>query len=121
MKDRRGFPRHSFQVEVVFTSQLLSGTHHRCIGHNICAGGINLIVDKLLFEDDEISLSFILPEQRTPISLTGRIVWVQNLELDQYHAGVEFLNISVADQAQIISYVVKHESLLFFNQADLIG
>lgn len=121
MEERRGFPRHSFQVEVVFTSQLLGGGHYKCAGHNICAGGINLILDRPLFEDDEISMSFILPEQRNPISLQGRVVWVQNLESEQYHAGIEFLSISVSDQAQIISYVVKHESIQLFTQPDLIG
>lgn len=115
MQDRRDFPRHSCQVEVVYTISDQEYKSERCIGHNICAGGINLISDRELKEDSLLSMSFILPEEKGPVSLLGRVVWAQNLGEGKYHAGVEFESISISDQAKIISFVVKNEPFIFMS------
>lgn len=115
MQDRRDFPRHSCQVEVAFSHLHLDLLGQKCIGHNICAGGMNLILDKSLDEGHMLSLSFLLPDEKIPVSTTGRVAWVQDLGDEKYHAGIEFDNITISDQAKIISFVVKNEPFFLYH------
>lgn len=120
MQERRECPRHLCQVDIVYTLSELEATTHRCIGRNICAEGINLILDRELVEDSIISMSFLLPDDRDPVSLSARVIWAQKLDKEKYHAGVEFVNISVSNQAKIIAFVVKNEPFLLFDQDHVV-
>lgn len=120
MEEKRSYPRHTCQVEVVFTTNDSGLYNCRCIGHNICAGGMNLILDGKLVEDQELSLSFLLPDEKTPFSMNAKVIWSQNLDQDKCHAGIEFENISVTDQTKIISFVVRNEPSIFFDDLPII-
>jgi len=52
-------------------------------------------------------MTFNLPIDKLPLTVKGRVAWSQRLDPEVVDAGIEFTDINSADQARIISYIVR--------------
>ena len=108
MKDSRKSPRDFYKADVTYTLLDKPGKVYTCFGRNICSEGISLHVKKEVAEDSKLSLSFLLYDEPNPISALGTVIWCQRIDDKTVHVGVGFDEISVVDQARVMSYIVRN-------------
>jgi Tfp pilus assembly protein PilZ len=64
---------------------------------------------------DEITITFKLPPKLEGLKLQGKVVWLSDKHIQQHihpGMGVEFLNISDADQKRLIEFIERNLSLI---------
>jgi c-di-GMP-binding flagellar brake protein YcgR len=81
------------------------------ISKDISAGGIRLVSQEILKRNEELSLEFVLPPQRS-FNLRGQVKGVQEIELisdegkvTMYYVEIEFLDINEEDRNFINKFV----------------
>jgi hypothetical protein len=100
--ERRGGPRIPIEMWVEETSE--SERYFRRAG-NLSRGGLRLDHTIPLPLGTVVNLTFTLPGDSTPVSISGQIV--SNAGPDDLRMGVKFVNPSAAAQAQIDAYLAR--------------
>lgn len=111
MEEKRRFPRLNIEVDIQW--EKISGQEAgRNIEdpsktRNISEGGICLISYKRVAAGDRLRLRIILPNNKI-ISAVGRVCWTKDFSVGPgtgYDVGIEFVEISPQDQAEIKNFV----------------
>jgi hypothetical protein len=56
--------------------------------HDLSCQGAGIIVDRQLVPGETIEVTFIMPDNAEELHARGTVVWVQNLGLTRYRAGI---------------------------------
>ena len=111
-RDNRRFTRRSMiaNINVIDGS---SGEKIKLPSTNISPGGLFLESDLLYEVGEQIWLSFTLPGVSMSLRTRGKIVWVHKYPddgnpKDQAGMGVEFLDLSDAEQAALGAYLYEN-------------
>lgn len=69
---------------------------------DISIGGICFIIARRVKTDEVLNVKLQLPQARTPVSLSGRVAWIRELQgvskyAAQYKVGLEFINLQPKD------------------------
>ena len=112
IEDRRSFPRLAFKVDVQYKS-IAQGEQKSSsvVFKNIGSGGVCLEMLEQLEIGTNLELNFFLPESKTPIAATGKVIWIKeylvsgnNKALD---TGIQFIEIKEEDRKKIDQYVTE--------------
>ncbi|HOX54159.1 MAG: PilZ domain-containing protein [Candidatus Omnitrophica bacterium] len=109
LNERRKFVRFNSSVDVQYA--LLDKDPNLALqgkSRNISSGGIGLITDKKLQEDDVLVVSIYMPQETLPIIAKSKVVWVRPLEMHKekrFDVGSEFINIAPEDRKKIDRYL----------------
>ena len=79
---------------------------------NISAGGMCVLMADPMREGTTPMLTFLLPEDETPVTCKGRITWCRASKIDPelYEVGVAFVGISDEDRQRVMDFVETHLS-----------
>lgn len=78
---------------------------------DISEGGLCILAKNKLRTDSRMTLRMSLPTQKHPLSLTGRVVRIREIEepgakeIKSYKGGIEFLNLNKEDKAVISEFI----------------
>lgn len=109
LQERRKFVRFNSSVDVQYA--LLDKDPNLALqgkSRNISSGGIGLITDKKLQENDVLVVSIYMPQETLPIIAKSKVVWVRSLEMHKekrFDVGSEFINIAPEDRKKIDRYL----------------
>ncbi|HSR70377.1 MAG TPA: PilZ domain-containing protein [Acidobacteriota bacterium] len=76
---------------------------------DLSGGGLRFETDLELVPRDELRLTLLLPEAR-PIEVTARVVWCQEVEVEEENmlvGGLEFVDIDQEEQDRIVGFLFK--------------
>ncbi len=114
--EKRKFTRLSVLADVAYTKKDIPEKGKVTFAKNIGAGGICLIAYEELKESDVLELKILLPDEKEPVYILGRVVWVRKFSMGddtagskRYDVGVEFLKISDVDKQKVDKYVFAHK------------
>lgn len=108
-QERRKFVRFNSSVDIQFA--VFDKDPNQAIqarSRNISSGGIGIITDKKLENNNVLVLSIYMPGEAMPIIAKSKIVWVRPLELakaKRFDVGSEFIEIAPADRKKIDKYL----------------
>ena len=94
-EENRKYPRIPLDVRVNCDFNAIAHTK------DISEGGICLITDVKLDEDNFIQLDFILPEQSEEIRAYGKVMWSRKATKNLFENGVNFWEIQDTDKVKI--------------------
>jgi len=79
---------------------------------NISAGGMCVLMADPMREGTTPTLTFLLPEDETPVTCKGRITWCRASKIDPelYEVGVAFVDIRDEDRQRVMDFVETHLS-----------
>jgi len=109
-REKRRFPRVDLRVPVSFrirgrTQQLAT------LSRNISAGGMGLLTSQFLSTDTLLNLEFSLLHKF--FSVYAKTKWITSLpSSDNYHFGLEFLELPDKDRQHFAEYVKMQEDSL---------
>lgn len=106
--DKRRFPRAHFRCQVVVRRK----GHPESFStqtENIGAGGICVILDKGLELFTEVVVEITLPDDLTPLTNNGKVVWVvkEAGSLKRFDTGIEFVNLPAEQRTRIGKIIEK--------------
>ncbi len=110
-EDRRKFLRLSVLADVTYTKKDVSEKGKLTFAKNIGNGGICLIAYEEVKESEVLELKILLPDEKEPINVLGKVVWVKKfsmgdvLENERFDVGIEFLQISDIDKQKVDKYI----------------
>jgi len=112
MEERRQFVRLGIDVDVSWEKSTVDKSVDSVSGaktKNISAGGVCLIVDDPISVGDQLKIKFQLPNQLV-IEAVGVVLWASEFGIGEgqgkkYDTGIQFLEISENDVAQINKFV----------------
>jgi len=100
--ERRRFPRIGESVKVQYrTSGQLGTTWHTATVVNFSAGGVRFRAEEQLERLTPVTVQIVFPGARTVMDLQGQIIWTEMQASGVVECGVEFLEVSTQQQAQI--------------------
>lgn len=114
LEERREFVRLNALVDVVYAKHPALDKEKLSLAKNISKGGICLIVYQRLKKQDVLDLKIYLPEDKAPISVLGRVVWVKEFIIGdpstgkRFDIGIEFIEIKDKELNKINKYVFSH-------------
>lgn len=115
LDERRQFVRLSILADVAYNKKDTSEKEKVSFTKNIGEGGICLITYEEVKVSDVLELKIALPEEKAPINILGKVVWVKKFSIgdtfqgERFDVGVEFINISAGDKQKIDKYVFVHK------------
>ena len=113
--EKRKFLRLNALVDVVYSKTEVLAEDELSLAKNISKGGICLIAYEELEENDVLDLKIFLPEDKEPINVRGRVIWVKEFIVgdtsygERFDVGVEFIKIKDEDLARINNCVFRHK------------
>ncbi len=115
LEERRQFVRLSILTDVAYNKKETSEKEKVSFTKNIGGGGICLIAYEEVAVSDVLELKISLSEEKAPITILGKVVWVKKFSIgdsfrgERFDVGVEFINISASDKQKIDKYVFAHK------------
>ena len=104
VKENREFVRSNLSTMISFTVGK-SNEEKRCISVDISPTGLKVFSKEKLQIDEEIQLSFTLPEEDHLINAVGKVIWAKEREEKFSEVGIEFVRIDDSDIQRINEYV----------------
>lgn len=109
--DQRVFPRVSARCDIWIRNRI--GGAIKVKTQNLGSGGVCVILNQELEKLSQIHLRLSLEEAQPQIECEGRIIWmVPSKEPASgkvtFDTGIEFLNLKIADQERITSFIQNH-------------
>ena len=112
MQERRQFVRLDTRLDTTYTVST-TGTTSRTAIKNISGGGICLIMDEVLAPGTRLQMVVKLPDTEQSTQFLGEVVWSEPYEIigkterrRAVEAGIRFVEISPADHAVVMRYVI---------------
>ena len=102
LSERRRYSRHPVQIPV--SIRTAEGLQLLATGYSLSEGGIALQFSERLDTREVLNVEFMLPEESTPLQLTGKLAWV-NTDL---HIGIRFVRLTVENHAQLKGWLDRH-------------
>ena len=100
--ERRRFPRIGEAVKIQYRSSGQLGTSwHTATIVNFSAGGVRFRVEEPLERLAAVAVQIVFPGARSMMELQGQVVWNQMQASGVMECGVEFLEVTTQQQAQI--------------------
>ncbi|NLP37369.1 MAG: hypothetical protein GX357_06930 [Firmicutes bacterium] len=100
----------AFQLQTASNTDNDNKLWHKGEIRNISGSGLRLSYTQPLEKDDLIIVRFTLPdEERHQFTLTGIVRWQTETEEKKVIAGVEFSDITPAEQEKIISFIFEQQ------------
>ena len=104
-EDQRIFDRFTVRLPVKFKhSEEDFGTE--VFLRDASAEGVKVTSRQRLFPNDIIFLMIKLPDAEHPLTLSGRVMWVQPKESNQWDAGLRFHKISLMSMQKLYKFAV---------------
>ena len=117
--DKRRFPRAniSCKISTIFGERLLVFSSHT---ENIGVGGIMSILEEKLRISTVVNLELLLPNREKPLKCKGQVAWVREINPQEinprfFNTGIEIIDISDSNQAEISKFV---DTLISEGQGD---
>ncbi len=70
-----------------------------------CARGVRISTRERIFLNDSVSLQVKVPDGSQPLTLNGRVVWIETKSPVLWDAGVELHEINFMEMQRIFKYV----------------
>ncbi|HUK88422.1 MAG TPA: response regulator [Terriglobales bacterium] len=100
--ERRRYNRHSVDIPVAVRTP--DGRQVVGTGFSLSEGGIALQFPERLNTRDLLRLEFVLPQEKEPVQLTGKLAWV-NTDL---HTGIRFVQLTQETREQLRVWLERH-------------
>ncbi len=113
-EEKRKFARLNILVDVSYKKRESLKIERLTVTKNIGKGGICFVGYEALKESDIIDMNIFLPGEKSPMRITGKVVWVKEFVIGEpsrgtrYDVGVEFINIAQGDLEKVEKYMGKH-------------
>jgi len=114
-EEKRKFARLNILIDVSYKKHDVAQQPEKLtLTRNISKGGICFVGYEELKELDVIDLEIFLPEEKTPIIATGKVVWVKEFTIGEpslgkrFDVGAEFIDISQKDLEKVDKYMFRH-------------
>lgn len=108
LKDKRVFQRFSARFPVKFKHAREDyGTD--VFLRDASAQGVQLTTKKRMYLHDSISVLVNLPDDKLPLTLNGRVVWMKTKGPDSWDVGVEFHKINFMNLHRIFRIILPGE------------
>lgn len=112
MRERRRFIRLPISLEITYTGSG-SSEEMAASSRDISEGGVCLVVNKELRQEETLDLKIGFPEFEAPLKVRGKVIWVHEftgLDTDvsrekKFYAGVQFTEISKEDRDRIDRFI----------------
>ena len=100
--ERRRYDRQS--VEMPVTVRTPDGRQVMGTGFSLSEGGIALQFPERLNTRDLLRLEFVLPQEKEPLQLTGKLAWVNS----DLHTGIRFVQLAKEAREQLRGWLERH-------------
>ncbi len=78
------------------------------ISVDLSLAGLQIIVENKLPEDTRLNILLAVLPDKTPIAVSGKVVWVKDTEIkNQYNVGVEFVDFSDDVKKRIVEDYIR--------------
>jgi len=113
MKEKRRHRRFKKSFDVKYESKGIAGIESNTKSKDISIGGIKIPINKLIQKGAKLTMEIKLPDEETPITAQGQIMWVKNLS-DNPHgdvdAGIKFSKIDKAQKEKLLKATKEKKS-----------
>ena len=114
MEEKRRYIRLDTRLKITYTIVQQERSSRVTETEDISGGGIRIFLMEQLPVGTLIRLTIHLPQDPTPVSCTGKVVWNEEFYISPpeqkegkvVEAGVEFTEIDPKDRDRIIKYVI---------------
>ena len=108
IKERRVYPRLALVLDVDYRIKQ-EQRFHPAKSKNIALGGLTLVLRENLAPGTELELVMKFPGHKEVCQATGKVVWIKKAKegLDDYDAGVRFLEINFTRLAEFMAHCEK--------------
>ena len=102
--ERRRYNRYSVEMPVAVRTP--DGRQVMGTGFSLSEGGIALQFPERLNTRDLLKLEFLLPQEKAPLQLTGKLAWVNS----DLHTGIRFVQITQETREQLRGWLERNAS-----------
>jgi DNA-binding response OmpR family regulator len=100
--ERRRYNRHPVQIPVAVRTP--DGRQVMGTGFSLSEGGIALQFPERLSTRDMLRLEFVLPQEKLPVQLTGKLAWVNS----DLHTGIRFVQLTPEIREQLRGWLERN-------------